>query len=161
VLPEGIGLGGHGNVYVTSSATGAVYQGSVRNPQMRLFAPPGDAGRQSALGVHTDKAGRVFVAGTAALDVYSPSGRLLAHRPAPAAPVGEPSLNDLVVTDDAVYVTDFANPIVFRAELHDDRVGPLLPRLDTRSVETRLPAQYWFLNGIVASADERTLLVSS
>lgn len=161
VLPEGIGLGRHGHFYVTSSATGAIYQGRLDRARLRLFAPAGSAGRTSALGVHTDGIGRVFVAGSTALDMYSPSGQLLAHRPAPAGVVGPASLNDLVITSDAVYVTDFANPVVLRAPLSRHRVGALQPWLDLRTVEPGLPAPYWFLNGIVAATDQRTLLVSS
>lgn len=161
VLPEGIGLGRQGTFFVTSSATGAVYQGRLDRPQMSVFARAGAAGRTSALGVHTDRVGRVFVAGSTALDVYSPSGRLLTHRPAPAGQVGPASLNDLVVTDDAVYVTDFANPVILRAPLLGSRVGVLQPWLDLTPVEPGLPPPYWFLNGIVASADQATLLVSS
>ena len=160
-LPEGIGLGPQGVFYVTSSGTGAVYRGTLAQARLRLFAPPGSAGRSSALGVHVDPAGRVFVAGSTALDVYHPSGRLIAHRPAPPGPVGAASLNDLVITSDAVYVTDFANPIVLRATRHGDRIGPLTPWLDLSSVAPELPAPYWFLNGIVAAGGGRTLLVSS
>ena len=161
VLPEGIGLGKHGRFYVTSSGTGAIYEGRLDRSRMRLFAPAGSAGRTSALGVHTDGAGRVFVAGSTALDVYSPSGRLVAHRPAPAGAVGPASLNDLVITSEAVYVTDFANPVILRASLSGHRIGALQPWLDLSTVEPALPAPYWFLNGIVASADQQTLLVSS
>ncbi len=134
VLPEGIGMGLDGIFFVTSSGTGAVYQGRLGRPQMSVFAPAGSAGRRSALGVHTDRAGRVFVAGSTALDVYNPDGRLLAHRPAPAGPVGLASLNDLVITDDAVYVTDFANPVILRAPLWGSRVGVLRPWLDLSPV---------------------------
>ena len=161
VLPEGMGMGPHGTFFVTSSGTGAVYQGRLDRPQMSVFAPAGSAGRSSALGVHTDRTGRVFVAGSTALDVYNPDGRLLAHRPAPAGSVGPASLNDLVITRDAVYVTDFANPVILRAPLRGGRVGVLQPWLDLTTVEPGLPAAYWFLNGIVASADQNTLLVSS
>lgn len=161
VLPEGIGLGPQSVFYVTSSGTGAVYRGNLDHPRLRLFAPPGAAGRSSALGVHVDPAGRVFVAGSTALDVYRPSGRLLAHRLAPPGAVGAASLNDLVITPNAVFVTDFANPTVLRATRDGDRIGPLIPWLDLSSVAPGLPAPYWFLNGIVAADDGRTLLVSS
>lgn len=94
VLPEGIGLGRHGTFYVTSSATGAVFRGNLHDRRMHPFLAAGSAGRHSALDVHVDAAGRVFVAGSTALDVYGPGGALLFHRPAPAGPVGPASLND-------------------------------------------------------------------
>lgn len=161
VLPEGIGVGPGGVFYVTSSATGAVFRGHLDRPRLEVFVPAGAAGRRSALGVHADPAGRVFVAGSTALDVYSPGGRLLAHRPAPAGPVVPASLNDLVITGDAVYVTDFANPVVLRAAIHAGRIGPLRPWLNVAAVNPGLPAQFWFLNGIVATADGHALLVAS
>ena len=161
VLPEGIGLGRHGTFYVTSSGTGAVYRGDLRHHAMRLFAAGGPGSRHSALGVHVDRTGRVFVARPRALDVYSLTGGLLAHRRAPRVLPNPPSLNDLVITRDAVYVTDFANPVVLRAPITRGRIGALRPWLDVSQVEPDLPAQFWFLNGIVASHDARTLLVSS
>lgn len=161
VLPEGIGLGRGDTFYVTSSGTGAIYRGDLRHRNMNLFLPGGSEGRGTAAGVHVDRFGRVFVARPAGLDVYSRSGHLLAHRAAPDGAVGAPSLNDLVFTHDAVYVTDFANPVVLRASLDHGRIGPLRPWLDVADVEPQLPAQFWFLNGIVVSANQRTLLVSS
>lgn len=161
VLPEGIGVGRHGTFYVTSSATGAVYRGNIRDRRMTPFIPAGADGRHSALGVHVDSAERIFVTGASALDVYSRNGTLLAHRPAPAGAIGPASLNDLVITRDAVYVTDFANPVVLRASLHHGRVGTLRPWVDVSDTEPNLPPQFWFLNGIDVSQDGRTLLVSS
>lgn len=160
VLPEGIDVGPGGTFYVTSSGTGAVYRGDLRQPRMRLFVS-GSADRRSALGVSVDDAGRVFVVGTTAVDVYAPTGRLLDRATAPPGPVGPASLNDLVITDDAVYVTDFANPVVLRASRRGGRLGPLQPWLDVSRVNPDLPAQFWFLNGIVADPAGQTLLVSS
>lgn len=161
VMPEGIDVRPDGTMYVTGNGNGDVYRGHVTSDRMTRFASGAEVGRSSAAGVHTDRSGRVFVAGIAALDVYGSDGRLIAHRPASAGPVGEPFLNDLAITRDAVYVTDSTNPVVWRASLRDGEIGPLERWFDARPVVPGMPAQYFFLNGIDATPDGDTLLVSS
>lgn len=150
---EGIEVTRDGTMYVTSVGTGAVYRGSVRNPRLRLFLPPGSDGRTAATGVHVDRWGRVLVAGagTSKLYLYDARGRLLAAR---AAKEGS-FLNDFTFTRDAVYVTDSAHNMIWRASLTRHGLGPLEPWL-TRDRISPIP---YFLNGIVATPDGRTLLV--
>nr|WTA69066.1 superoxide dismutase [Micromonospora sp. NBC_00855] len=154
VLPEGIAVTRAGTMYVTSLATGAVYRGDVRHRRLRPFLPAGSDGRTHAAGVHVDRAGRLFVAGydTATLFVYDPDGRLLAKRSA----VTGAALNDLVITDHAVYVTDSVGGTIWRATLDGGRVGPLEPWLRPSD----FPTAPGFLNGIVASAGDRLALVA-
>ncbi|MGK5738854.1 SMP-30/gluconolactonase/LRE family protein [Micromonospora sp. URMC 103] len=154
VRPEGITVTAEGVMYVTSVTSGAVYRGDIREPVLRPFLPAGSHGRTSAAGVHTDRRGRLFVAGwdTGTLFVYSPSGLLLARRVALAGA----ALNDLVVTNEAVYVTDSATGTVWRAALDGAAVGDLTPWLTAHD----LPAAPGFLNGIVATADGRLALVA-
>ncbi|MGW4650897.1 SMP-30/gluconolactonase/LRE family protein [Kitasatospora sp. NPDC004289] len=162
VLPEGIAIDRDGTVYVSSSATGRLYRGQVAVPWLRPFAAQGVADPTRTLGVHTDRRGRVFSVGGATLAVHAPDGRLLSRLTAPDGPLGAPDLNDLVITPDAVYVTDWANPTVLRAALdREGRPGPLLPWLDLRPALPQFPARYWLLNGIVATPDGATLLVAS
>ncbi|MEV4808238.1 SMP-30/gluconolactonase/LRE family protein [Micromonospora avicenniae] len=153
VLPEGITVTAEGVMYVTSAATGAVYRGDVRQSELRPFLPAGSDGRTSAAGIHTDRRGRLYIAGwdTGTLFVYAPDGVLLARRMAPAA-----ALNDLVVTDDAVYVTDSATGTVWRAAVNGTRVGTLTPWLTAHD----FPTAPGFLNGIVATPDGRLALVA-
>ena len=161
VVPEGIGIAADGTMYVTSNGTGDVYVGHVSEDRLHSFASGAEAGRNVAAGVHPDQFGRVFVAGRGALDIYSSDGRLIAHRPATAGPVGEPFLNDLVITRDAVYVTDSTNAVVWRARLDGAYIGQLERWLDVRPVVPGMPAQYFFLNGIDATPDGGTLVVAS
>ncbi|MFE5191379.1 hypothetical protein [Streptomyces sp. NPDC056628] len=160
-LPEGIDVRPDGTLYVSSDGTGALYRGRVTSPRMRPFPAEGATSRGSTRGVHTDRAGRVFSVGRGRLTVHAPDGRLLQAVDAPDGPLGAPDLNDLVVTRDAVYVTDWANPVVLRAPLEHGRVGPLEPWADVRGAFPGFPDRYWLLNGIVADPAGRTLLVAS
>ncbi|MEV5936519.1 hypothetical protein ACIQCD_05395 [Streptomyces sp. NPDC093250] len=161
ILPEGITVARDGTMYVSSDGTGKLFRGHVSAPELRPFAARGVADRTSTLGVHTDRRNRVYSVGGATLTVHDARGRLLARRTAEDGPLGPPDLNDLVITRDAVYVTDWANPVIHRASLRNGRLGPLRPWLDIRSAWPQFPAQYWLLNGIVADRAGGTLLVSS
>ncbi|MEU6878870.1 hypothetical protein [Streptomyces sp. NPDC046712] len=162
VLPEGITIARDGTMYVSSDGTGALYRGHIADPALRPFPARGLEDRPSSLGVHTDRRGRVHSVGGAELTVHDRHGRLLATRTARSGPLGAPHLNDLVVTKDAVYVTDWANPVIHRAEIRaGGALGPLEPWLDIRGAFPQFPAQYWLLNGIVANEDGTALLVAS
>ncbi len=158
--PEGVAVHTDGTMWVGSSATGRLYRGDVRRHVLAPVQAAATVRRGTTLGVHTDGAGNVWSVGAGTLTVHDRRGRLLSTATAEAGPVGPAKLNDLAITPDAVYVTDFANPIVHRAERHGTRLGPLQPWLDMRDALPGFPAQYWFLNGVVADPDGSTLLVA-
>lgn len=153
VFPEGIEITRDGTIYVTGNRNGAVYRGRVGDPRLKVFLPAGADGRTSAAGVHVDRFGRIWVAGYASnkLYVYAESGRLLAVRHAPGS-----NLNDFVFSRDAVYVTDSARGILWRAPLRGWQIGELEPWLTGDDFS---PAAD-FLNGIVASPRGDVLLVA-
>jgi hypothetical protein len=155
ILPEGIAVVGDGTMYVTSLGTGAVYRGSVHDPDLRLFLPAGEDGRTQATGIHLDRRGRIFVAGyaTGKLFVYDAAGQLLAIR---TAPDPNAALNDLTFADGAVFVTDSATQTVWRASLDGDGIGPLQAFV---TADAFAPAP-GFLNGIVTTPGGRALLVT-
>lgn len=105
-MPEGITAGAGTTIYVGSLAGGAVWAGDVRTGKGEVRVP---AWGGAATGVDYDEAGdRLWVAGgpTGTVRVYdASSGDLL--RQYLFSPAG--FLNDLVVTEDAVYVTDSFN----------------------------------------------------
>ncbi|MFJ7066006.1 hypothetical protein [Streptomyces sp. NPDC101115] len=161
VLPEGITVTPDGTMYVSSDGLGTLYRSRIGAADLEPFPARGLEERTSTLGVHTDRRGRVLSVGGAILTVHDRHGRLLARRTAKEGPLGAPHLNDLVVTEDAVYVTDWANPVIHRAEIRGSTVGPLEPWLDIRAAFPQFPARYWLLNGIVADETGSTLLVAS
>jgi hypothetical protein len=102
--PEGITAGSGTTVYVGSLVDGAIWQADVRTGAGSVLV----AGIEGKVGVGTEyeaDANRLWVAGgpTGEVRVYdASSGALL--QTYTFSPAG--FLNDLVVTDDAVYVTD-------------------------------------------------------
>ena len=105
-MPEGITAGAGTTIYVGSLAGGGVWRGDVRTGIGEIFVP---AWGGAATGVEYEAtANRLWVAGgpTGTVRVYdATTGELL--RAYAFAPAG--FLNDLVVTDTAVYVTDSFN----------------------------------------------------
>lgn len=160
-LPEGIAVARDGTMIVGSDGTGAIARGDVRAPRLAPVPADGLSERGTTLGVHLGPGGTIWSVGQGQLTVHDSRGRLIHRRTAAGGPLGPSDLNDLVVTRTAVYVTDWANPIVYRATVRGNRVGPLEPWLDLRPAFPGFPAQFWLLNGITASADGRTLLVAS
>lgn len=161
VMPEGIAIHPDGTMYVSSDGTGRLYTGHVNDPRLHPFPADGITERGTSLGVHTDPAGRIWSVGAGTLTVHDPDGRLIARRTATGGPLGPSRLNDLVLTPHAVYVTDWANPVVYRATVDKRGPGELEPWLDIRSAAPWFPAQYWLLNGIVADRAGKTLIVAS
>ena len=105
-MPEGITAGDDNTIYVGSMAGGGVWAGDVRTGQGDVLVQPWGG---AAVGVDFEAgANRLWVAGgtTGTVRVYdATSGDLLeAYSFSPAG-----FLNDLVVADDAVYVTDSRN----------------------------------------------------
>lgn len=150
---EGIEVTHDGTIYVTSVFTGAVFRGSVRDPQLSLWLPAGSDGRDHATGIHVDRWGRVLIAGamSGTFWMYAADGTLLATRQVP----GDSFLNDFAMTRDAIYVTDSGTQIVYRAELTAEGIGQLQPFVEAAQFGPK--AQ--FINGIVVTPGERYLLV--
>jgi hypothetical protein len=105
-MPEGITAGRGNTIYVGSLAGGGVWKGDVRTGQGHQIVPHWGG---AATGVEYEaRANRLWVAGgpTGSVRVYNASTGVLL-RQYTFAPAG--FLNDLVVTRNAVYVTDSNN----------------------------------------------------
>lgn len=170
--PEGIALGAGSTFFVGSLGTvasdsapivgGAIYRGDLVTGEGKVLiaAQP----NQMAVGVTVDRrTGYLFVAGGMMGDVRvydSVNGKLLA-RYAVGAEGG--FVNDLVVTQDALYATDSFVPILYRVplatdgKLLDGAVGETIQLSGEYAVGT---GEYPFqANGIVVSPDGNWLII--
>lgn len=158
--PEGIAAGAGSTFYVGSLTTGDVYRGDLRTGSGSVFvdAPDGAA----ALGLKVDTSRHLLVVAggfTGAVYVYdSRSGAGIAT--VQVTPPGSGLLNDLVITRTAVYVTDSFRPVLYVVPLGPSgRLGT--PRtLDLSGPATAIDPTAPNLNGIDATPDGRTLLLS-
>ncbi len=129
--PEGIAAGRGSTFYVGSIPTGAIYKGDVRTGEGAVLVQP-QTGR-AAIGVAFDARGnRLFVAGggTGKAFVYdAETGELLAEY---VLTTTTPRfVNDVVVTRDAVWLTDSNNAQLYQLPL---KRGELPAQADVKTV---------------------------
>ena len=160
-FPEGIESGPGTSFFVGSIADGALWQGDFRTGTARVLAP-GAPGRTSVGIVYEAGRDRIWVAGggrirfgtdeltlgTGDVRAYDAStGALLATY----QPGGVGLLNDVVVTRDAVYVTDSAFPQLVVIPFGADGSLPPPTAATTLSIHGDMVQTPGFnLNGIVA-----------
>jgi sugar lactone lactonase YvrE len=148
--PEGIAAGTGNTLYVGSIPTGAVARVDARTGRTRVLV----AGRRGRAATGLKAAnGRLFVAGagTGRAWVYSArTGRqVAAFRLAPDG--ADTFVNDVVVTPQGAWFTDSRRMVLYRVPL--DLSGPRA--LSVSGIPLQAGNN---LNGIVASADGRTLI---
>jgi sugar lactone lactonase YvrE len=158
--PEGIEVGTGHDFYVGSLLDGAVYKGDLRTGEGAVLAE-GGAGR-FVVGLSFDqRSGLLWAAGgdangTAVFAFDAESGALVAR-----IAVGGAFLNDLVVTRDALYVTDSLAPQLWTIPL-TNKGAPAGPAEAVSLsgdfvfvTEGELPIN---LNGVAATPDGSTLI---
>ena len=114
VFPEGISLRpGSETFYVSSTANGAIYRGTLSRPRLKVFLPPGANGRSLATGVRASRE-HLVVAGSATGYIYVydlPSGRFVRRFATGSGGL----INDVAIAPDGdVYATDSQRGLVFR-----------------------------------------------
>jgi len=151
--PEGIAIGGT-FAYFGSRLDGSIYRADLRTGAGRIISPgPGTP----SLGLKIDRRGRLFVAGGTGADarvIDARTGAVLARYPL----ISPGFVNDVVLTRDAAWFTDSANPVLYK--LTFGRHGAL------PATATRLPLTGDLVfgtgtnaNGIVTTPDGRGLIV--
>lgn len=159
--PEGIAVGEGAQFFVGSLRDGDIYRGSLRTGRGRILVDT--TGRQAAglkVEVRQERPDRLWAAGGVTGSVYVYNARTGASvAELTVAQPGTALLNDLVVTDDAVYVTDSFNPVLYVVPL---RSGGGIGRPRTLAVTGPAGASVGFpgLNGIDATRSGRTLVVN-
>ncbi len=164
--PEGIDIGPGQFAYVGSLADGSIYRADLRTGQGGVFSP---AVGSPSVGLEIDNRGRLFVAGGpsgTARVIDAATGELIAEYAldGPADPSAPGSLiNDVVVTKDAAYFTDSANPVLYRLPL--GRAGRLPAADDVQVIPYSGDLVYdndpstFEANGIETTPDRSALLV--
>ena len=155
VFPEGVSLRpGTDQFFVSSTATGTIYRGTLGKPNLKVFLPGGEDGRVVANGLRAGP-DRLVVAGsvTGYVFVYDYKGRLVRRFATGSGGL----LNDIAIAPGGdVYATDSGRGLLFRIPATALSKGPtkrLRPFL--RLIDTPV-GQY--ANGVV-SAGDRYLLV--
>jgi sugar lactone lactonase YvrE len=158
--PEGIATGHGHTFFVGSIPTGAIRRGDLRTGESDVLVPaqPGRA----AIGIEVDELGRLFVAG-------GPTGEAYVYDAGTGAPLAEYDLsqgapmtfvNDLVVTKDAVWLTDSRRDVLYRLPLGPG--GSLPDQADVETVplsgDFELVPDVNNLNGIEATPNGKTLI---
>jgi sugar lactone lactonase YvrE len=157
--PEGLAMGAGSTFYVGSMRTGDIYRGDLRSGQGAVFvhAPAGRA----ALGLVVDVPRQLlFAAGgvTGAAYVYSTvTGAPVATLQ--LAQAGSSLINDVVVTRDAAWFTNSFAPVLYRVPLSPTGAVGTPTAVDVTGPGATT-TQGINLNGIVATPDDSTLIVS-
>ncbi|MBA3264700.1 MAG: superoxide dismutase [Thermoleophilaceae bacterium] len=114
VFPEGVSLRpGTDQFFVSSTTNGTVYRGTLGNPRLKVFLPPGENGRALANGLRASR-DHLVVAGsvTGLIFIYDIRTRQLVRRFA----TGSGGLiNDVAIAPNGdVYATDSMRGVLFR-----------------------------------------------
>ncbi|MEV0144464.1 MULTISPECIES: superoxide dismutase [unclassified Nonomuraea] len=152
--PEGIAIGPGPFAFVSSMADGSIYRADLRTGRGAVFSHgPGTP----SLGMKIDSRGRLFVAGGTGgdlrvLDVRT--GRVLASYRLTTGPA---FVNDVILTQDAAWVTDSTNPVLYKLPLRGGRLPAAAVRIPlTGDLVYR---DGFNANGITPTPDGRGLLV--
>lgn len=168
--PEGFTIG-KGHMAYNGSIDGSIYKMNLRNGEGEILveAEPGFnvfAGDCYKLGMRVDpRSNYLFVAGCDRGDAYvydADSGEEIMKYQ--LAPLYESVINDIAITRDAVYFTDFGQPFIYRLPLSKNGRIP-----ETEDAATAIPLTgdfedgpnliNRFANGIVATPNGKTLIV--
>lgn len=163
---------GKGSIAFSGSPDGSIYKVNLRNGKGDILVPPvvpfdviNDC---YTLGMRYDpRSNYLFVAGCfhgTALVYDADTGVEL--KKYQITPEFESVINDIAITQDAVYFTDFANPAIYRLPLTKNGNIP-----DAEDAATAIPLSEEFVagdnvygafaNGIVATPDGKTLIVGN
>jgi hypothetical protein len=159
VFPEGISLRpGSQTFYVSSTANGAIYRGTLPKRPLKVFLAPGANGRSGANGVRASRHNLIVAGGTTGyLFVYDlPSGRFTRRFSTGSGGL----MNDVAIAPNGdVYGTDSGRGLIFRIPAkalskHTSTTKRLEPFV--RVADTPIGS---YANGIVPAGDRYLLVV--
>ena len=158
--PEGIASGKGTTFYVGSIPTGAIYRGDLRTGEGDIFVPAQDG--RSATGLKYDsRTGLLFVAGAGTGFAYVYDGQTGENIAAIQLTTSPSFINDVVVTKDAAYFTNSAQPEFYRVPISNRG------QTDFTSETIPLSGDYQFdsspgafnANGIAATPNGKALII--
>jgi sugar lactone lactonase YvrE len=158
VFPEGITEGPGTSFFVGSLGDGTIFRGDAATGAVEVFLPPNGDGRQAIAGLDIDGYGRLIACDFDGRQVFGydlASRQLVARHRLPAA---GSMPNDVVVAGDTAYVTDSADPVIWRLPAGPAGIGEPEVAIDLAGFGVADPA---YLNGIVAHPDGSLLLAAS
>ena len=165
-FPEGFAIG-KGTTAYDGSVDGSIYKVNLRNGEGEIFVPADDPFTGcTKLGMRVDRRSNyLFVAGCEvgnALVYDADTGENIMEYQ--LASSGTPVINDIAVTQDTVYFTDFGQPFIYSLPLSkngripsSEDAATAIPL--TGDFESCLNLGGIFANGIVATPDGKTLIV--
>lgn len=158
--PEGIAAGDGTTFYVGSIPTGAVFQGDVKTGAGSILVPA-QTGR-SAVGMKYDsRTGLLYVAGGSTGKAFIYNGQTGANVADVQLSADASFINDIVITQDAVYFTNSSQRAIHKISLNEDGTLPNPVKSET----IPLSGDYTFTpgaingNGIEAAANGRFLII--
>jgi sugar lactone lactonase YvrE len=162
--PEGIGYDPAGYIYTASAADGTVVRTELETARSEVITKQGVLLAQSnetfpnVLGMKVDRAKQLWLAGGRTGKVFvidTRNGRLVKTLATP----GEGGLlNDLVVTADAIYVTDTRRPTLWKIPFKGEDIGQPEAWLDFNGTALQY-GEGPNLNGIAKTPNDKTLFV--
>ncbi len=161
--PEGVAFGRGSTFFVGSIYSGAIFRADARTGSGTVFVS-GDLGRE-AVGMKFDQANdRLYVAGGlkgTALVYNATSGALLATYQLADPDQVFTSVNDLVITDTAVYFTDDSRPVIYRLPrlANGTLPAPASPQTISLTGDFEFVPDALNGNGIVATPGGQWLIV--
>ena len=169
--PEGFTIG-KGTTAYNGSIDGSIYKVNLRNGQGEILVPAEPdfdfVNECHKLGMRVDpRSNYLFVAGCINGDAYvfdADSGEEIMKYQ--LAPQYESTINDIAITKDAVYFTDFAQPFIYRLPLSKNG---RIPSGEDAAIAIPLTGDFEvgdnnfgaYANGIVATPDGKTLIVGN
>ncbi|MFW0874113.1 SMP-30/gluconolactonase/LRE family protein [Rhodococcoides corynebacterioides] len=167
VFPEGI-TADDDTFWVTSTSDGAVFRGTVGDPEVRPFLAPGENGRTGAAGLDVEdgddsETGVLVIAGGATGRVWVHDAETGELRATLTNGLGADAtfLNDVVVGDDGeAYVTDSRSPVLWRVPPNAQGDGQLEPAV-TFDGTPFVYGEGFNANGIVEVDDDALVIVQS
>ncbi|HKQ45881.1 MAG TPA: hypothetical protein VJS47_10860 [Rhizomicrobium sp.] len=164
--PEGIGYdAASGHIYTASALDGIVVRTNLRSGASEIIAKPGvilpDDNKvfPGALGMKVDRAKRLWLTGGRTGKIHVLDTRDGSLIKTIATPGEGGVLNDTVVTQDYVYVTDTFRPTLWRVPVNGSQIGEAEAWIDLKGSPIDYSQQGPKLNGVTLTPDGKDLIV--